>query len=197
MEIIPIILTPDPIEARREIEQISSCKKYNRVQINFIDGEFVENITVKPDQLDLTQYLHLMWDAHLMVVKKNLDEYLGYVHKLGIDRVIAHFEVVENLRDYKNIAIDLPTPLGVLNSGMFADKELIMVLAAKAGWGGTKMDETVWEKIEWFKKIRKENNFGFKIQVKGGVQREDVEKLEKLGGVDEVGIKTARLMEWT
>lgn len=196
MDIIPIILTHDPIEARNSIEQIVKSNKYPRVQINFIDGEFVENITIKPDQLDLTPFLQLVWDAHLMVVEKNLDEYINYAHKLGFDRVIAHYEVVQNLKDYKNIAVDLPTPLAVLDPGSFADKDLIMILAHKAGWGGTEMDEKIWERIDWFKKIRSERGYEFKIQVKGGVQKEDIEKLEKYGGVDEVGVKTARLMEW-
>jgi ribulose-phosphate 3-epimerase len=195
MEIIPIILTADPIEARELMEQISAAKKFKRVQVNFIDGEFVENFSVKPDQLDLTPFLNMMWDAHLMVVQRNLGEYIGYAHKLGFDRVIVQFDQVENLKDYKNIDVDLPTPLQILNPGMFADKELVVIQSAKAGWGGKKIDPGTWERIEWFKKIRRENGFTYKIQVKGGIQKADLELLDK-AGVDEAGVKVGRVMEW-
>jgi len=47
MEIIPAILTDDPLELDALLRKIREGKKFERVQIDFIDGEFAANRTIK------------------------------------------------------------------------------------------------------------------------------------------------------
>jgi pentose-5-phosphate-3-epimerase len=64
MEIIPAILTNDPSELKKLLGMAEG--KAKRVQIDIIDGEFVDNKTVEPLVLENIE-TNLDLDFHLMV----------------------------------------------------------------------------------------------------------------------------------
>lgn len=196
MKIIPTILTNDTSEAEKMLGKIVKTGKYQRVQFDFLDGEFAKNTTLRPEQLRLTGYEQLGLDAHLMVKGGRIKAYTDALRLLNFDRIIPHFEqITESVNKYNNLAVDLSTSLEMLEEEMCEGKDLILLLGVPAGWGGQKMDEAIWDRIAWFDKVRRKNNWHFKIGVDGGVQKETLERLEKWR-VDEVCVGSERLLGW-
>lgn len=192
MEIIPAILTNDPNELADLISKVEGIAK--RVQIDIIDGVFVNNKTIDPIALgDLET--NLLLDFHLMT-----KEPIDWVEKcLGgqADRIIGQIEKmkdqlsfigkVEEVGAQCGLGLDLTTPIGFITPQAFHAVDVILIMSVPVGWGGQKFDDSVFEKIKELNYIREKEKARFKICVDGGVTKELIKDLEKLG-VDEVSI---------
>ena len=100
MQIIPAILTQDPLELDLYLRKVRDSKKFDKVQIDFIDGKFVNNITIRPAEVDLIPYLPLKFDAHLMVVE---DNQVARTHIKDLQSIFQYskfFAEHENLKDF-------------------------------------------------------------------------------------------------
>ena len=194
MQIVPAILTADLSEARKLLEQISQSARFNRVQFDFIDGEYANNLTIKPEDVDLTPFLGMEFDAHLMVVEKNIDEYVKQSERVGFDRIIAQAESVSDLEKYSGLALDIHSPLETLEK--FLPKlEVVVLMAIEPGFGGQEFNEEVIDRAKYLVDLRNKNVWKYKVQIDGGVQREHLDVLEK-AGVDEVVVGAGRVLEW-
>ena len=194
MQIVPAILTADLSEARRLLEEVSQSARFNRVQFDFIDGEYANNLTIKPEDVDLTPFLRMEFDAHLMVVEKNIDEYVKQSERVGFDRIIAQAESVSDLEKYSGLALDIHSPLETLEK--FLPKlEVVVLMAIEPGFGGQEFNEEVIDRAKYLVDLRNKNVWKYKVQIDGGVQREHLDVLEK-AGVDEVVVGAGRVLEW-
>lgn len=193
MLIIPAILTNDVTELDNLLRQIRDSKKYSRVQIDFVDGEFAKNLTIKPSDCDLIPYMPLKFDAHLMVKGDNVLFWGKVAEQMGFDRVIMQMEFGES-DDYKCLGIDLDTPVETIQKRL-KDLELVLLMSVRAGFGNQKFDVGALEKISYLSNLRNLRNLKFKICVDGGIEQEHLPILEKLG-VDEVAVGAKRVLEW-
>lgn len=184
MQIIPAILTNDPEEFENLLARISH--KFDRVQIDFIDGEYATNKTVLPSQV----HSDLKMDAHLMIVEKNLQEYLKDRNKF--DRVIVQMESISNPEDFDCLALDIHSPIEAIKSYL-PKLKLVNLMSIEPGTGGQKLNSKILEKISNLSNLR---NLGdFRIAVDGGIEQEYLAKLESLG-VDEVVVGAKRVLSW-
>ncbi len=188
MEIIPAILTDKVQELDDFLKKLRDGRKYPRVQIDFIDGIYANNKTVKPAECDLIPYLPLLYDAHLMVVEDNILNYTKTAQAVGFNRVIAQIEKIDNPEDFKCLAVDLDTDVTRIEKYL-TKLELVLLMSVPAGFQNQKFDDRVLEKIKWLKERQ------IRVCVDGGVGKEHLDMLEKLG-VDEVAIGVKRVLEW-
>lgn len=193
MQIIPAILTSDVQELDSLLRKIRENKKFERVQIDFVDGVFANNLTVKPIEVDMVPYLPLKFDAHLMVKGDNALFWGKNAAQMGFERVIMQVESGES-DDYKCVGIDLNTPAEAVQKRL-KDLELVLLMGVKAGFGNQKFDERVIGKIGQIGQMREIGRYDFKICVDGGVEKEHLPILEKLG-VNEVAVGAKRVLEW-
>ncbi len=193
MQIIPAILTSDVQELDSLLREIRDSKKFERVQIDFVDGEYAKNLTIKPTEIDMVPYLPLKFDAHLMVKGDNALFWGKNAAQMGFDRIIMQVESGEG-DDYKCIGIDLDTPVETIQKRL-KDLELVLLMSVKAGFGNQKFDELVYKKISYLSNLRSLNHLSFLICVDGGVEKEHLPALRKLG-VDEVAVGAKRVLEW-
>lgn len=194
MQIIPAILTADATESRSLLEKISSLGKFGRVQFDFIDGEYTNNKTITPEEVDLTPFLGLEFDAHLMVVENNAAEYVKQAGKVGFDRIIVQSESVSHPENYSGLALDIHSPVESIQQYL-SRQEVVVVMAIEPGFGGQDFDDETIQKVMNLSDLRIKNNWGYAIQVDGGVQKENLETLEK-AGADEVVVGAKRVLEW-
>ena len=194
MEIIPAILTNSAYEARVWLDKIKAEGKFKRVQIDFIDGEYNNNISIMPEEIDLTPYLGMEFDAHLMVVQSNLNNYVHQAKRVGFDRIIAQMESVSDPEKFAGLALDIHSPLEAIEKYL-PKLEVVVVMSIEPGFGGQVLSDKVIEKIESLSKIRQLKNYKYKICVDGGVEKELLEELEK-AGADEVAVGVKRVLEW-
>lgn len=185
MQIIPAILTSDLEEFNNLLARVSVTKKYNRVQIDFIDGQYVDNLTILPK--DIKNPYSLKLDAHLMVVEKNLQEYLKNLEKF--DRIIVQMESISRPEDFDCLALDIHSPIEAIVPYL-PKLKLVNLMSIEPGFGGQDLDLRIIQKVSYLRSLG-----NFKIAVDGGIEQEHLEKLESLG-VDEVVVGANRVLSW-
>lgn len=186
MQIIPAILTNDPEEFANLLARIS--QKFDRVQIDFIDGEYATNKTVLPSQV----HSDLKMDAHLMIVEKNLQEYLKDRNKF--DRVIVQMESISNPENFDCLALDIHSPIESIKPYL-PKLKLVNLMSIEPGFGGQELNSRIFEHVSYLSNLRHLNNLSFLISVDGGVEKEYIDRFEK-SGTDEVVVGAARVLSW-
>lgn len=192
VEIIPAILTSDIKEVEEKLKRCEGVVE--RVQVDIIDGQFVENKTVDPSVLENIE-TDLKIDFHLMV--KEPIHWVERVGRAGADRIIAQIEEmtdqvafigkVEEIGAEIGLAIDLKTPVSDIDPTILTNLDVVLVMAVKAGWGGQKFDPKVIDKIEELDEIRERDKTPFRICVDGGETEGTVDDTH-FAGADEVVI---------
>lgn len=199
VNIIPAILTNNLTDLETKLKIIDEAVEVNeapvrRVQIDVIDGVFIDNKTVDPANM-LGVETNLSLDFHLMV--KEPIKWVEKCASAGADRIIGQIEMMENQVEfvgkvaetglYVGLAIDLDTPVSNLDPVVLNNVDVVLVMAVKAGRGGQKFEPSVLDKIKELDEIRVRDNTPFKICVDGG-ETEDTIPESHWAGADEVVI---------
>ncbi len=196
MEIIPAILTADKRKLEEWLGLISESGKFERVQIDFVDGEYANNKSVNVEEMESIGILkyRLMYDAHLMVIEKNVGKYLTMTKNVGFDRIIVQFESVSSLQDFTGLALDMHSPVEAIEPYL-RNLEVVVVMGVEPGFGGQKFNEEVIKKIKRLSSLKEVNSFEYRICVDGGVDQEQLPELEA-AGADEVAVGVGRVLKW-
>lgn len=190
--VVPAILTSDPGELTKFLALVEGVVK--RVQVDIIDGDFVENKTIDPEVFEHVD-TELLVDFHLMV--KEPKNWVERCARAGADRIIGQIEMmssqeefvgkVQEVGAYVGLAIDLDTPVENLENSIINTLDAVLVMSVQAGFGGQKFDPKAIEKIEKLDKIRERDETPFRIIDDGGITFENMGDV-RLAGVDEVAI---------
>lgn len=194
MEVIPAVLVGSVVEAQVLITDILNKKKVKRIQVDFIDGEFANNKTFRPSELDLSQYMPVKFDAHLMVVEDNVLMWSKVAQKVGYDRIITQVESISHPEEYVGLALDIHSPVAAIRPEWYKNLGVVLLMAVEPGFGSQEFDERVFGKVSDLRNLRDLRNLTFKIQVDGGVHKKHLEELEK-AGVDEVVVGGRRYID--
>ncbi len=177
-KIIPTILTNNPVELQKKFKKLKGVT--NLVQIDVMDGKFVNNKSVELETFKL--YKNFDFELHLMV--EHPEEYLKKASNLGVKSFIFHIESKANPKDLISKLREKDMNVGIaLNPDTKAKKldpflgliDTVLVLGVKPGFAGSKFQDKVLEKIKYFK------SKGIKVEVDGGVDLENIEKIKKAG----------------
>ena len=90
VEIIPAILTDNPVALERMVQRVSKFASY--VQFDIMDGNFVPSKSITTEHLNRLE-IGFHWEAHLMVNEPEL--YFAPMKRAGAKRVIFHFEATD------------------------------------------------------------------------------------------------------
>lgn len=195
MQIIPAILTNDTKELDGLLRQIRDSKKFSRVQIDFVDGEYAANKSVSVEECkSIREYSDLKFDAHLMVTENNIGEWSKMAEKFGFDRIIAQVESISHPEDFTCLALDFHSPVAVVQPYL-PQLDLVVVMSVEPGFGGQEFVEAAKQTVQELVKLRQEKKYNYKICVDGGIEKEHLPMLQNLG-VDEVAVGAKRVLEW-
>lgn len=176
-EIIPTILVPTFNEVKEKIRAVENY--VNWVQLDVMDGVFVENKTWS-NPADLKDFkTKLKLEAHLMVDKpeKIIDKWLEVA-----DRIIIHQEASQNIGEIiekthkagKQIGIALnPETIPTVLKPFFKDLDLILLMSVQPGKGGQDFQPETLGKIKALRKIWPSGN----IAVDGGINSENAKEI--------------------
>jgi len=196
VEIIPAILTDTISDLEDKIEAVDEAAdlgaNIHRVQIDIIDGEFVDNRTIDPANM-VGIDTNLSLDFHLMV--KEPVNWIEKCANAGADRIIGQIEMMSSQVEfvaqvgktglYVGLAIDLATPVSKLDPVVLTSVDVILLMGVPAGHGGQKFDRGVLDKIKELDELRVRDKTPFKICVDGG-ETEEVIDDSHFAGADEV-----------
>lgn len=182
-EIIPTILTKDPIDLQRKLKSLEGIT--SRVQIDVIDGVFVPNKTF--DLVALKDFDHfLKTELHLMV--KEPVDWINRSLDVLADRITAQVEMMADIKTFLEevaasglevgLALDLETPVEKIPADFYPLLDQVLLLAVKAGYSGQEFNSAVLEKI---KKVRSIVGDLVEIGIDGGLNEENILKCKEAG----------------
>ena len=157
------------------------------LHLDIMDNIFVPNITWSFDAInELLEGTDKPKDVHLMVqdVIKYIDDY----SKLNPEFITFHLEAVDNVLEVINYIKSKNIKVGISikpNTSVENLKEylplidLVLIMSVEPGFGGQTFIESSLDKIEELYNIRENNNYNYLIEVDGGINSDNIKKLNK------------------
>lgn len=186
--IAPSLLSADFLHLERDIEMVNSSQA-DWLHLDVMDGSFVPNISfgfpiVKAASKISTKPL----DVHLMIV--NPDKYLHEFKDAGAHILTVHLEActhlhrsiqaIKSLGCKSGVAINPHTPVTALFD-VLEDVDVVCLMSVNPGFGGQKF---IYRSIHKIKQLKEEiisRNLNTKIEVDGGVGRQNAEVILQAG----------------
>ncbi len=184
--ITPSILSADLGDLQAEVDSIRSA---DWIQVDVMDGKFVENVTNFGAPVLRPIKTALPLDIHLMVVDPAewIDRYLD----IGAKHITFHAEAVPQTSDRKalikaikaggataGIAMNLETPVSEIDD-VISDVDLVLVMSVYPGKSGQSFIPVVLSKVKALRSAHPD----LMIQMDGGISDKNA-KLCKDAGAD-------------
>ena len=176
IKISPSILSADFSQLGAEIKRLEEGGA-DMIHVDVMDGHFVPNLTIGPPVIKaLKKQSSMLFDVHLMIspVHKYIDDYAD----AGADIITIHPEATDNLKDSilkikklnKKVGVSLnpKTKINVITQYL-NEIDLVLIMSVNPGFGGQKFIPEVITKIKDLKKIQKDKNLDFDIEIDGGI----------------------------
>lgn len=157
------------------------------LHLDIMDNVFVPNITWSFNEVnELLEGTNKPKDVHLMV--KDVIKYIDDYSKLNPEFITFHLEAVDNVLEVisyiksKNIKVGISikpnTNVGNLKEYLPLI-DLVLIMSVEPGFGGQTFIESSLDKIEELYNIRENNNYNYLIEVDGGINSDNIKKLNK------------------
>ena len=176
IQISPSILSADFSQLGNEIKRLEEGGA-DMIHVDVMDGHFVPNLTIGPPVIKaLKKHSSVLFDVHLMI--SPVHKYIEAYSEAGADIITIHPEATENLKISILKIKELKKKVGVsLNPKTKIDVilnvldqiDLVLIMSVNPGFGGQKFMPEVLTKIKELKKIQKERNLNFDIEIDGGI----------------------------
>ncbi len=176
IQISPSILSADFSQLGNEIKRLEEGGA-DMIHVDVMDGHFVPNLTIGPPVIRaLKKNSSIIFDVHLMIspVHKYIDAY----SEAGADIITIHPEATNDLKSSilkikelnKKVGVSLNPKTKIDSIINFLDQiDLVLIMSVNPGFGGQKFMPEVLIKIKELKKIQKDKNLDFDIEIDGGI----------------------------
>lgn len=184
--VAPSILSADFARLGADIESVSSA---DWLHVDVMDGRFVPNITIGPLICEAARRsTALPLDVHLMIVEP--DRYLADFRRAGADWITVHAEACAHLdRSVQaihetgakaGVALNPHTPESALDY-VLERLDLVLVMSVNPGFGGQKLIDRVFPKIERLRARIDALGLPTLIEVDGGVKADNAWRFVEAG----------------
>ena len=188
VEIVPSILSANFARLAEEIACVERGGA-TMLHLDVMDGHFVPNITIGPPVVEsIRQATRLHLDVHLMI--ENPERYVTEFVKAGANSVLVHYEAARNLDGVlqmireagamPGIVLNPATPIEVLED-VIEVADYVLLMSVNPGFGGQKLIPYVLNKVRRLVDMRRAKKLPFRIEIDGGVHRENLAEVVRAG----------------
>ena len=180
IQISPSILAADFSQLGQEIKRLEEGGA-DLIHVDVMDGHFVPNLTIGPPVIKaLKKNCKIKFDVHLMI--SPVHKYIEAYSDAGADIITIHPEATDNLSESilkikrlnKLVGVSLnPESQVDLIRDYLNQIDLVLIMSVNPGFGGQKFMPEVLDKIRELKKIQKDQNIDFDIEIDGGINFEN------------------------
>jgi len=181
-KVIPTIFNHNKKEFKERLEKIFSISK--DFQIDFMDGKFVGEKSIKVKETPNLKKLNKNFEAHLMTMKP--EKKIGILKRKGFNKVIFHYESSKNpektIKKIKKyglkcfIAINPETSVKRIFH-FLENADGVLVMGVHPGKERQNFIPETYKKIKEIKKVFPKKT----IQIDGGVNIPTAKRLKNLG----------------
>jgi ribulose-phosphate 3-epimerase len=186
--IAPSILAADFTNLEKEIKMLNNSKA-DWIHIDVMDGVFVPNITIGlPVISQIKKHAQKPLDVHLMIVQP--ERYINDFKKAGANLLTIHLEACTHLhraideikkQDMKaGVVLNPHTSVHLLDE-IIQDLDMVLIMSVNPGFGGQSFIENTYNKIARTKELIEKTNSKAIIEIDGGVDASNAEKLINTG----------------
>ncbi len=180
IQISPSILSADFSQLGNEIKRLEEGGA-DMIHVDVMDGHFVPNLTIGPPVIKtLKHQSSVLFDVHLMI--SPVHKYIEAYSEAGADIITIHPEATDDLNASilkikelgKKVGVSLnpETKIDIILD--ILDKiDLVLIMSVNPGFGGQKFMPEVLIKIKELRKIQKEKDLNFDIEIDGGINFEN------------------------
>ena len=186
MKVAPSILTADFLNLKQELKSIETADRFH---IDIMDGNFVPNISFGPYITKLANNsTTIPLDIHLMVDWP--DFWIDKFNLSNTYNITFHFEAKSDIlktiakikKTGKRVGISIKPKTEVKEiRALLKEIDIVLVMSVEPGFGGQKFIESALGKIKELKTYREKHRLNFEIEVDGGVDSTNIEKIKEAG----------------
>lgn len=184
----PSILSADFAKLGQEVENITKAGA-EYVHIDVMDGMFVPNISFgMPVIKSIRSCTDKTFDVHMMVEEpgryaqdmKNAGADLLCVHQEACRHLDRTVQQIHELGMKAGVALNPATPVETLDC-ILEQLDMVLVMSVNPGFGGQKFIPYTLKKVEKLHRMIKKRGLAVDIEVDGGVDLKNVEKVLAAG----------------
>jgi len=188
VELAPSILSAD-FARLGEQAQAAVDGGATLLHVDVMDGHFVPNITIGPPVVaSLRKATNVPLDVHLMI--ENPDQYVAAFVDAGADWISIHqeasvhlhrsLELIASKNVKVGVVINPATPVQTLGE-VLDIVDFVLVMSVNPGFGGQKFIPASLDKIRKLVTMRNAKGAGFRIEVDGGIGRDNIAEVVRAG----------------
>ena len=175
-------------------EQVSAASDAGAeyIHVDIMDGHFVPNLSMGSIVVEaIRPVTEKVLDVHLMI--ENPEDYIDQFARAGADSITVHAEATDEdglealLKAIKSkglktgVSINPETAVERIPRRLLKDIDMILIMSVHPGFGGQSFIEHTYNKIRDMRAILNEMGLSSNIEVDGGINLQNVEKVIEAG----------------